>query len=142
MPGPPTGSILGQELQYPNATQRWVKVSEAPADVFQQISEQFTPSPLRQIDLSEIKRLLAANTGYWPHAYALCVMACEEGNAVEADRWFNAFTSATADKPYSWAETRKQELMECLKLVASSETLRARLDVVLTEKLRALKLKP
>lgn len=140
IPGVPTGGFLVQELKNPNATQRWVRVSEAPAEVFQQMAKQFIPSLLRQLNLAEIKRLLAASTSYWPHAYALCVMACEEANAVEAKRWFNAFTSATADKPYPWAETRKQELTECLKLAASPGVLRTRLDTVRAEKLRALKL--
>lgn len=140
MPGVPTGGFLVQELHNPNATQRWVTLSEDPAAVFQEMAKQFRPSPLRQLDLAEIKRLLTATTSYWPHAYALCVIACEEGNTVEAERWFNAFAFATADKPYPWAETRTQELKECLKLAASPEALKAQLDVVRTEKLRALKL--
>ena len=140
MAGVPTGCFLVQELQNPNGTQRWVKLSEDPADVFKEMAKQFRPSLLRQLDPAEIKRLLMANTSYWPHAYALCVIACEEGNTVEAEHWFDAFASATADKPYPWVETRKQELKECLKLAASPEALKANLDVVRTEKLRALKL--
>jgi hypothetical protein len=142
MPGVPTGSLLVQELQNPNATQRWVKLSEDPADVFQQMAKQFSPSPLGHLDLAKIKLLLTATTTYWPHVYALCVMACEEGNPVEAGRWFNAFMSVTADKPYPWVETRKQELADCLKLIASPDALKMRLDTVRAEKLRALKLEP
>lgn len=140
MPGVPGGAFLVQELQNPKATQRWVNSSENPADVFHQMGKQFKPSLLKPLNLPEIKHLLAATINYWPHAYALCVMACEEGKAVDAERWFNAFAAATADKPYPWAETRKRELTECLKLAVSPETLRTRLDAIRTEKLYALKL--
>jgi hypothetical protein len=141
MPGVPTGGFLVQELQNPNATQRWVKTTDAPANVFEQMAEQFKPSLCNPLNISEIKSLLDATMNYWPHAYALCVMACEEGNAADAKRYFNAFVLATLDKPYPWAETRKQELTECLKQEASPEALRVRLESLSDDKLRALKLK-
>ncbi len=141
MPGTPTGAFLVQELQNPNATQRWVKTSETPDNVFAQMAGQFKPSLCAPLNISEIKNLLGTTMNYWPHPYALCVMACEEGNATDAQHYFNAFVSATSDKPYPWAETRKQELTECLKLTDSPEALRTRLDIVRIEKLRALKLK-
>jgi hypothetical protein len=140
MPGVPTGGFLVQELQNPNATQRWVKSSENPTAVFDQMVKQFKPPLLKPLNLSEIKPLLAATINYWPHAYALCVMACEEGNAIEAERFFNTFLSAIADKAYPWAETRKHELAECLKQLESPETLRTHLERVRVGKLRALKL--
>jgi hypothetical protein len=142
MPGVPTGGFLVQELQNSNGTQWWVRTSDTPANVFDQMAEQFKPSLCTPLSVSEIKSLLGATMNYWPHAYALCVMACEEGNATDAERYFNAFISATSDKPYPWVETRKQELTECLKLAASPEALRMRLASVRAEKLRALKLKP
>ena len=141
MPGMPTGGFLVQELQHPNGTQRWVKTTDAPANVFEQMAEQFKPSLRNSLNISEIKSLLDATMDYWPHAYALCVMACEAGNADDATRYFNAFVLATSDKPYPWAETRKHELTECLRQVDSPEALKMRLESVSDDKLRALKLK-
>jgi len=140
MPGLPTGSFLVQELQNPNGTQRWVKTSEGATKVFEEMSKQFNPSVHAPLSLFDVQRLLAASLNYWPHAYALCVMACEEGNAAYAERYFGSFVSTIADKPYPWATTRKQELEECLKLVGAPESLKAHLDGIRAEKLRALKL--
>jgi len=142
MPGPPTGAFLLQELRNPNATQRWVRISEPVADVFQEMVKQFSPPLLKPLNVSEIKGLLSADLNYWPHAYALCVMACEEGGASDAQLYFEAFVSATSDKPYPSLEARKQELAECLSLTASPEGLSVRLQSVRVEKLRALKLSP
>lgn len=142
MPSDQPGGFLPLELQYRNGAQRWVKTSESPASVFDQMAEQFRPSLRKPLSVSEIKNLLSATPNYWPHAYALCVMACEEGNATDAERYFNAFISTTSDKAYPWVETRKQELAECLKLAASPDALRVRLESVRAEKLRSLKLKP
>jgi hypothetical protein len=141
MPGVPTGGFLVQELQNSNRTQRWVKTMDAPGNVFEQMAEQFKPSLRFPVNVSEVKSLLDATMNYWPHAYALCVMACEEGHAGDAQRYFQAFVLATSDKPYPWAETRKHELTECLKQEASPEVLRMRLESLRNEKLRALKLK-
>ena len=140
MPGEQPGGFLPRELQYPNGTQRWIKSSENPTDVFDQMVKQFKPSLLKPLNLVEIKHLLGDTINYWPHAYALCVMACEVGNAGDAERYFQAFILATSDKPYPWAETRKHELTECLKQAASPEVLSMRLEILRNEKLRVLKL--
>jgi hypothetical protein len=67
-------------------------------------------------------------------------MSCESGNIVEAKRYLEAYMAETADKPYPWAESRRQELEEYLKLTPSPEALKARLDAIREDKLRALKL--
>lgn len=141
MPGVPTGGFLVRELQNSNGTQQWVKTTDVLGNVFEHMAKQFKPSLHNPINVSEIKSLLDATNNYWPHAYALCVMACEEGNAGDAQRYFQAFLVATSDKPYPWAETRKRELIECLEQATSPEVLRVRLESVCNEKLRALKLK-
>jgi hypothetical protein len=140
IPGVPTGGFLVQEFQHPNGTQYWVRTSDDPASVFEQMAKQFKPALLKPLNPSEVRRLLAASLHYWPHAYALCVMACEQGDPVDAESYFAAFVSGTTDKPHPWAAARKQELTECLKLIASPEALRARLEGVRAQKLRALKL--
>jgi hypothetical protein len=141
IPGVPAGAFLVQELQNPNATQRWVKITDAPANIFEQMALQFKPPLRNRLNRSEIKRLLDEMVNYWPHAYALCVMACEEGNSGEAQHYFNEFVLATSNKPYPWAEARKQELTECLEHLTSPEALTIRLENLRDEKLRALKLK-
>ena len=64
MPGVPTGSFLVQELQHPNATQRWVKTTEIAANIFAQMVEQFKPSLRNPLDVSEIESLLEATVNY------------------------------------------------------------------------------
>lgn len=46
-------------------------------------NKQFKPALLSPLNLSEITHPFAAPLGYWPHAYALGVMAREKGNAVD-----------------------------------------------------------
>lgn len=140
MPGVPTGGFLVQELHNRNGTQHWVRTTDASAKVFEEMTRQFKPALLNPLNIVEIKNMLTDSIDYWPHAYALCVMACEAGNFTEGERSFDAFLSATADKPYSWVETRRQELTECMKLAENLETLRTHLETVRINKLSALKL--
>jgi len=142
MPGVPTGGFLVQELRNPKGTQRWVKATNAPANVFEEMARQFKPALLNPLNVTEIKGLLAISLSNWSHAYALCVVACEAGNLMDAERRFNAFVTATADKPYPWAEIRRRELAECMKLAGSPESLRMHLETIRVEKLCALKLAP
>jgi hypothetical protein len=140
MPGVPTGSILVQELRNPNESQRWVNLRDPPANIFPEMLKQFKPPISDPINRSEILDLLAMSLDYWPNSYVLSIVACEEGNISQAQRYFDAFISATANKPYSWVETRKQELLECFSLAKSPEQFKTRLKGIMAEKLRALKL--
>ncbi len=140
MPGVPTGGFLPQELHNPKGTQRWVKTTEMPTKVFEEMIRQFKPELLSPLNVDEVKSMLFSSLDYWPHAYALCVMACEANNLPDAEFSFNAFASATADKHFPWVESRRQELTECIKLIGSPGTLRMNLETIQVEKLRALKL--
>jgi hypothetical protein len=100
---------------------------------------QFEPSILKPLDSKEIKRLLEASMDYWPHIYALCVMAAKAGNKEAAERYFAAFQTAMADKQFSWVEPRRQELIACLNEIGS-EGLVTRLAEVQADKLRIMKL--
>lgn len=140
MPGLPTGPFLVQELQNSNGTQRWVKTGDDPVSISKEMSMQFRPSLENPLDTMEIRHLLAVALNYWPNAYALCVTACEEGNSIDATRYFDAFVAATKDKPFLWAETRRQELVECLLKIGSPEALGVHLNRIQADKRRALKL--
>src|SRR5438105_2481447 len=93
MPGDPTGGFLVQQLQHPNGTQRWISAvglsrpesNDSAAKVFAEMAKQLKPSILTPMKLTEIKSLLAASVNNWLHAYGLCVIACEEGDAVAAE---------------------------------------------------------
>jgi hypothetical protein len=140
MPGEALGTFLGQELKYPNGAQHWVKVGESPNDVFAQMAEQFRPGILEPLQIEEIRVLLEASLSYWPHAYALCVMSMEDGDRAGAQRYFEAFLVATANRPYQWVETRKNELTELYETMDDPSVSRARLANIEAEKLRVLKL--
>ncbi len=142
MPGVPTAPILVQELRGPKGTQRWLKPIEPLESVFQEMSAQFRPSLQSPLNSLDVRNELGKGLEYWPNAYALTVIACEEGDAAKAQHYFGAFLCATADKPYPWAMNRKDELAECLGLLESSESLRAHLDAIRRQKLETLKLSP
>ncbi len=141
IPGPATGTFVVQELQHANGTQKWISaqdVSTGVDAVFAEMERQFRPSITRPLDTREIKQLLEAGTDYWPHAYALCVMALESSQRDEAEHHFTSFCVAIEDKPYSWADVRKEELASLMAV--RSDELASRLQVLREEKLRGLKL--
>lgn len=146
-PGEATGGLLLQGLRHPNGTQRWLnaaKIANSASNdyapkIFEEMVKQFRPGILCPLRLNEVKSLLAEALEYWPHAYALCVMAAEAGNRAEAERYYAAFLADIADMPYPWAETARQELDACLMEIGS-EPLRKRLASIEADKLRALKL--
>jgi hypothetical protein len=133
-------------LKHPNGTQRWVRASrlcdtasnDSAGKVFGQMVLQFAPSVAAPLLLPDIKRMLNISLDYWPHAYALCVMAAEAGDAPEATRYFAVFLEALGDAPYAWAEERKIELDACLREIGT-EALRSRLAPIAAEKLRQMK---
>ena len=147
MPGDPSGGFLVHPLRHPNGTQRWVKAAriadpasnDSAETVFAEMVRQFKPSLVKPLNLQEVRNLLEASIDYWPHAYALCVMAAEAGDKAAADRYFRAFQAVTADKPFSWVQSRKEELMECLTEIGSAR-LADRIAQTQAEKLRNLKL--
>lgn len=149
IPGDPTGGFVLSPLQNSNGSQRWVHAAglsgpsskDSASTVFAEMVRQFRPHILQPLDPKEIVSLLTADLGYWPNPYALCVMAAEAGNAADAERYFRAFLSATADKPYPWAEDHKLELARCLNEIGSPG-LRARLAEIRLEKLRLLRMLP
>ena len=144
-PGEAMFGYLACPLVYSRSgTECWVTVSEtarsAPA-IFKDMAAQFKPSILTPLSVLEIKRLLEAEIEYWPHAYALCVMAAEAGDKTAAKRYLAAFESDVANKPYDWAEKARHELNSYIREIGT-ETLKGRLAKVRFEKLRALKLAP
>jgi hypothetical protein len=139
MPGVPTCGFLPQQLQYANGAQRWVALTESVADVFDGMAKQFIPAILRTLRLKEIEGLLNSSLDYWPHPYALCVTRAEDGDKDEAQKYFEAFLSATVDKPYPWVESRRQELAENLSLMDTPLELKTRLAAIEADKLRALR---
>ena len=146
-PGDPVGGFLVQGLQHPNRVQRWVNAAKIadPASndyapkVFDEMTKQFKPSIPGPLVVAEIKQLLEASLGYWPHPYALCVMAAEAGNKADAERYFEVFQADVDDKPYPWAESAREELRACLE-ANGSEKLSLRLEGIATEKLKKLRL--
>jgi hypothetical protein len=139
MPGVPTGGFLLQELLGRMGTQRWVKAKESAPAIFQEMLGQFRPELLAPFEIGEIRALLLASLTYWPHAYAMCVMSIEEGDREMAGYYCQAFLTTTSDKPYVWVESRRQELVENMKLIDAHDEVQARFNGIETEKLCALR---
>jgi hypothetical protein len=143
MPGDVTAGFLPQELRHPkHDVQRWISMKEhefATTDVFQEMVRQFTPVLDHPLLRDDITKLLTANETYWPHPYALCVMAAERGELEEARRYYTSYLTITSDRPYDWAEMRRQELATCIKLMTSPNELKAHLLEVQETKAAFLK---
>lgn len=138
MPGVATCCFAVQELQNSNRTQQWVGMSDEPRAVFERMTRQFEPPLLAPLSIERIRDLLSQNVSYWPHAYALCIMACERGEMEDAKQYLDAFNAATVGKPYEWVEKRRQELMRCIGMVGVTGLLESHLQTVRAEKMRAL----
>jgi hypothetical protein len=142
-PGDFTFGYLGCPLVYSRSgTERWVEVSQTARSIsalFNDMVAEFKPSIVAPLGLREIKRLLEAEIEYWPHAYALCVMAAEAGQKNKAQRYLAAFESDVADRPSDWFEKERRELKTCLKEMGT-HALSERLEKVKSKKLRALKI--
>jgi hypothetical protein len=140
-PGAVTATWLGQELlSERSGTQYWVAASRDPNDMFPRMCKQFFPPLQTSIDEKEIKVRLARGLKYHSYAYALCIIAAEEGNAWKAKRYYCAYKAAVSDAPWPWAEKYRAELATFLELMKTPEKLKAQLDSIRTEKLKALKL--
>jgi hypothetical protein len=142
-PGHITGTWLVSSLTHARTgTQRWVTLEETAGSVsgvFEEMARQFKPSIRAPMDASEVKRLLKEGIDYWPYPYALCVMAAEAGDKIEAERYLAACESSIGDKSWDWAVNATRELRACVK-DAGTEELRGRLAAIASEKLRELKL--
>jgi hypothetical protein len=147
-PGPATGGFLLYPIKHPNGTQRWVRAanisdaasSDSAQRVFDEMARQFEPSILAPLEVQTIKRLLGRSLDYSPHAYALCVMAAEAGERVEAERCFRKYEAAILEiATYPDVMTERQELLECVKQSGSSD-LQSKLASIAAEKLHDLRL--
>jgi hypothetical protein len=143
-PGQVTGGLAAMILKKSrHPVQRWVTMREheqSMASVFNEMVKQFRPHLLQLLDTNDIMRLLAEDLSYWPHAYALCITACERGDVPKAREYFAAFEAATAKKPYPEIDARRMELRESLSLAPNPEKLHAHLTRFESEKLAQLPL--
>jgi hypothetical protein len=142
-PGPSTGGWGFHGLRHPKGVQRWITIKEherALTSIFNDMVAQFRPPILQPLDPRGVAALIQTDLEYWPHAYALCVIAAERGDAPEARKYYEAYLDATTDKRYDWATEHRRELETCLALMKTPEQLRAHLTKIEQEKLRELKL--
>lgn len=143
-PGPVAGSMLLSTLREKkhNVT-RWISLKEHAASfpsIWEDMAAQFRPAINRPLQLDEVKSLLQLQQEYWPHVYALCVMAAEEGNQSEAKERFDHFCRMMADKPFDWAMGRRSELEKVMELLPMPTALKAHLDEIERVKLASAKL--
>ena len=139
MPGASTGTFLVQELLHKkHRVQRWITMDEhskSSSSIFAEMVAQFKPSIVEPLKIENVQKLLHTDLDYWPHPYALCVMAVEKANRRNATTYFEMFSKAISGKPYHWAENRRKELTRCLDLIDSPDQLKAYLNPVQKEKL-------
>jgi hypothetical protein len=84
---------LVQELQTPGGVQRWIGTNEHESrrdPVVEAMRVQFKPPLDAPLDRSVVKHLLEENVAYWPHAFALALMAAVDGKFGPATEYLNA----------------------------------------------------
>lgn len=143
-PGPIHGGFLFCGLREKrHNVQRWVTLKQhesGVAPIFQDMTEQFCPSIIPPLQIEEVKILLQGRLHYWPHVYALCVMAAEKGNEPEARHHFDLFCQMMADKPFDWVGERRSELDRVMELLNTPAALKVHLDEIERMKLATAKL--
>lgn len=143
-PGPVAGSMLLSTLrEKKHSVTRWISLKEHAASfpsIWEDMATQFRPVINQPLRIAEVKELLQGHQDYWPHVYALCVMAAEEGNATEARRHFDLFCQMLADKPFDWVGERRSELDRVMELILTPSALKAHLDETERVKLATAKL--
>lgn len=143
-PGEVGGSLLPrklQEIQHP--VTRWISLQElglGVGPIYQEMVRQLAPCLEAPVEQEGVKHLLHQCTNYDPHLYALCVMAAEEGNVVEAKHWHEQFLRLLADSPYDWAIEKRNNLQKVIDLMDSPPALQAHLQAIVKAKLEAAKL--
>jgi hypothetical protein len=142
MSGPAAGSLCVQSLRTPKDTQRWISLKEherSVQSIFSEMADQFRPSILEPLREPAVLGCLESDLDYWPHVYALCVMAAETGDRKGAEsrfKHFLALLSGREDNPH--LQNRRAELEAYLSLMESPEELRERLARIEAEKLAGL----
>lgn len=143
-PGLVVGAFLPNGLRHKkHNVQRWITLKEhetALPSVYADMVEQFRPAINQLLDIEEIKLLLRSQPNYWPHIYALCVMAAEEGNESEARHHFDVFCQMMADKPFDWVGERRMELDRVMELLHTPAALKSHLEEIEKVKLSTAKL--
>jgi hypothetical protein len=128
-PGDMGGSMLGQGLLHKrHAVHRWVSLKEDPEAVYRDMVEQFRPRIDAPIDCQELKRLLLAEIHYWPHLYALFVLAAEAGEHAPANQYYRSLLDMLVQSPNSaWATDRRREIEAIRDMAHDSRALKEHL---------------
>ena len=144
MPGEVLGGYLLKGIKHePHCVQRWVSLEELARDpkaIYQEMLRQFKPRIDAPVDVSEVREMLKQGPKYYPHLYALCVMAAEEGNNEEARYWHREAVTLIGEPKYESSFTALAEIQKIIDLMESPPALQAHLQAIVKAKLEAAKL--
>jgi hypothetical protein len=139
--GPATASALVQELQTVSDVQWWISTRdhESKRDaVFHAMQEQFRPRIDAPLDRSELVSALERDLAYWPHAYALALMAAVTGDHQGAARYLSTIEDRAKSTVNEHIARRAEELKELLEIHDPAEIIE-RLRPVAEDVLRQLR---
>jgi hypothetical protein len=144
LPGEVLGGFLMKTLKTDrHKVTRWVSLMEWERDskaIYMEMVNQFRPRLDAPVEMAEVKALLKQGPKYYPHLYALCVMAAEEGNKEEARYWHHEATTLIGEPKYDSSFKALADLQRVIELMDSPEALKAYLQGIVTAKLSDAKL--
>jgi hypothetical protein len=109
-------------------------------DVAATMARQLRPRIDRPIDRLEIKRLLEAHPRYWPHTYALGLMAAVDGKCAMADDHLKTLREVAVETSNAHIAQRCEDLQTLLALCRKPDEMQDSLRQVEAEVLKALRL--
>jgi hypothetical protein len=141
--GPASGSFLSQELKTERSAQRWISMKEH-ADrrdaVLAAMIQQFKPRIDHPLDDRDVIPLLQQDAeSYWPHAYALAVVAARAGDREAAMRHLQMVRSRAEVTGNVHIRQRETEL-EALLTLGDPQEVQLRLEAAESAMLESLHL--
>lgn len=141
--GPASGSFLAQELKTEKGVQRWISMKEH-ADgrnsILAAMIQQFKPRIDHPLEPGDVIPLLQEDeASYWPHAYALAVIAARKGDRETATRHLQMVRARAEVTGNAHIRERGAEL-EVLLALDDSQQLQQRLSAAESAMLKSLRL--
>jgi hypothetical protein len=142
-PGPSLCGFLTQELHTSKGVQHWISPQEHARGIEPIVAEivrQFRPRVDRDISDADVKEELEGRRSYWPHAYALGILAAEELDRAGALRNLELLRKLNAAKKSPYIEQAAAQLEGLIGQIDSPQALRHDLESTMQTKLVDLRL--
>lgn len=142
-PGPALCGFLTQELQTANGVQRWISAREHERGIKPIAAEmliQFRPQIDAEVSESDVRKELEAKKSYWPHVYALAVLAAERRDRDEALLDLKFLRKLNETKKSAYIEEAAKRVEHLIEVIDSRDVVQRDLQAAMREKLAGLRM--